>query len=76
MNDSVKNCGLGTRFGSDTTAKRISSAYVVIQKLIVAVPTLGFKHIKLFTSRLHIDIVANAVLDPAANVVNHRLALL
>jgi hypothetical protein len=58
------------------TASRISSAYEVIQKLMVAVPTLGLKQMKLRTSRLHMDIVASAVLVPAANVVNQRLALL
>lgn len=76
LKHSVKKCGLGTIFGSAITVRRISSAYDVIQKLTLAVPTLGLRHTILRTSRLHIDIVANVVLLPAANVVNHKLALL
>ena len=71
----MKNFGSFIKLESNETAKRISSAYEVTQKLIEELLVLGFKHITLRTSRLQIDIVANAVLLPAATVVNQTFAL-
>ena len=61
------------RFGSTVTAKRMSSAYDVTQKLIGERPKLGLIQINDRTSRLQIDMVAKFVLVPAGKLVNQRL---